>query len=94
MIESIKKFLKKIFNIKQIEKLPEQTAKINNETKNIKDEIKIENNIELLKIQKDYENGTIIDKKLSKEQVVKLINLYEEQLKELDYKILACNNKI
>lgn len=93
MIENIKKFFKKLFNMNYQEKLPEANTEKDCEKTNIRDEIKIEDNIELLKIQNNYENGKISEKNFSKTQIIKLINLYEKQINELNYRI-TCNKKI
>ena len=42
----------------------------------------------ILKLQNDYENGIIKDNELSEEQKEELMNLYDEQIKNLEEEIL------
>lgn len=87
MIDKIKEILKKIFRIRPKEKLLEASNKKTYEKENIRDIIKIEDTSKLLFFQKEYEKGNISETKLSNNQIKKLINLYESQIKELDYKL-------
>lgn len=88
MIEKIREILKKIFKIDYKEKLPESSGKTTYVKDNIRKNIKVEDNLKLLFLQKEYENGKIFETQLSNIQIKKLINLYENQIKELNYKLL------
>lgn len=41
----------------------------------------------LLKLQKDYENGIILEEELTKKQKEELMNLYNEQIRNLEDEI-------
>lgn len=87
----IKDFLKRIFCRR---KLLTETHKTNNRTfekNNIRDELKVNINFKLQKMQKEYENGNLNENNISNRNLKELINLYEEQIKELNYKIISTN---
>ena len=87
----IKDFFKRIFCRR---KLLTETYKTNNRTfekNNIRDELKVNINFKLQKMQKEYENGNLNENNISNRNLKELINLYEEQIKELNYKIISTN---
>ena len=94
MLEKIKEILKKIFRFNGKEKMLESANETNYKQENIRERLKTEDSSKILFLQKEYEKGKIFETKLSNCQIKKLINLYENQIKELDYKLLIKNNKI
>ena len=87
----IKEFFKRIFCRR---KLLTETHETNNRTfekNNIRDELKVNINFKLQKMQKEYENGMLNENNISNKNLKELIRLYEEQIKELNYKIISAN---
>lgn len=65
---------------------------MNNFFKNIrKDTIK---RLELLELQKKFEDGLISENNMNEAQKVDLEKLYDEQIQELDYKIQRKENEL
>ena len=96
-IFKIKKFFKKLFCVK--ENIQEDTnKKINNiEKNNFRENIKIkqdEEEMNIIKLQKEYKAGNIREEDMTDEEHKKLIDLYEKQNKELKEKIEIKKQKI
>lgn len=84
----IKKFFKRIFlkkEVKSINVVEDQEICSSKEKENFKKDIrKIEDeNIKLLKLQKQYIDGQVKEEELSKEQVNKLCELFDKQILNL-----------
>lgn len=88
-MKKIKEFFKKLFKKRNTLNLPKiDNTKINSEERaNIRKELKIKSNTKLIEIQKEYENGTLKDNDCLYRYIKDLIDLYENQIKELDYQI-------
>ena len=96
-ITKIKKIFKKLFGIK--ENIQEDTEKkINNiEKNNFKENIEIkrdEEELNIIKLQKEYKVGNIREEDMTDEEHKKLIDLYEKQNKELKEKIKTKKQRI
>ena len=96
-ITKIKKIFKKLFGIK--ENIQEDTEKkINNIKKNnFKENIEIkrdEEELNIIKLQKEYKAGNIREEDMTDEEHKKLIDLYEKQNKELKEKIETKKQRI
>ena len=94
MLEKIKEIFRKIFRVNAKQKLLETSNETTYQKENIRDSMKVEDNSKILFLQKEYEKGKIFETKLSNIQIKKLIKLYENQIKELDYKLLLRKNNI
>ena len=87
----IKEFFKRIFRRR---KLLTETHETNNRTfekNNIRDELKVNINFKLQNMQKEYESGNLNENNISNKNLKELIKLYENQIKELNYKINNIN---
>lgn len=89
-ITKIKKFFKKIFGIK--ENIQEsQNEKINAmEKNNFRENIELkqdEEELKIIKLQKEYKAGNVREEDMTDEEHRKLIDLYEKQNKQLKEKI-------
>ena len=87
----IKMFFKKIFNNEEVQE-PEEIYNYNNpvnqqiKKSSFADEIKVKPDLEreeLMKIQRDYENGLIKEEDMTPEQVSGIEKLYVEQISKL-----------
>jgi len=94
VLEKIKEIFRKIFRVNAKQKLLETSNETTYQKENIRDSMKVEDNSKILFLQKEYEKGKIFETKLSNIQIKKLIKLYENQIKELDYKLLLRKNNI
>ena len=94
MLEKIKEIFRKIFRVNAKEKMLEATNETIYKKDNIRDSIRVEDNSKILFLQKEYERGKIFETELSKNQIKKLIILYQNQIKELDCKLLLRKNNI
>lgn len=80
----IKNFFKNIFYKK--DKLENVSKEYNGKEKNFKQDIVIkqdEEMLRILKLQEDYKKGLIEEEDISKEDYKKLLDLYDEQNKEI-----------
>ena len=86
MLEKIKNFFKRLFNIKQIKLIEANTSdNIDKEEENsFKDELKLENNEEyrILDLQKKFKSGEIKVEEMEEEDKDALILLYIQNIKE------------
>ena len=55
---------------------------------------KIKENNQLLQLQRDYEDGKILEEQLTEEQKEKLILLYKQQIKTINENIEVYNKKL
>ena len=96
-ITKIKKFFKKLFCVKE-NKQEDTKREINNiEKNNFRENIEIkqdEEELNIIKLQKEYKAGNIREEDMTDEEHKKLINLYEKQNKELKEKIEIKKQKI
>lgn len=90
MFNKIRNMFERIFR-KQV--LLEESIKENKKIEqniNFRKELIESSNVEVINLQKQYENGEILEEDLPKYKINKLIKLYKEQIKELNDEI---NNK-
>lgn len=93
-MEKIKNFFKKLFSRNKVLKI-EQRYETNRdkEGKNIRDSVRVEKGrLELFKLQEKFEKNELDLYSLSKKQLQELTKLYEEQVKELNYKLGTTRN--
>lgn len=97
----IKNFFKKEEKINKVEKHEKNESYIyeNNIKDNMdfKDDIiikKSDEEIRILELQKQYKAGKILEEDMTEEDHEKLIELYKEQNKQLEEKIIIKKNKI
>ena len=87
----IKEFFKRLFSRRKLLTEIGETDDKGFEKSNIRDELKVNINFKLQKMQKEYENGMLNENNISNKNLKELIRLYEEQIKELNYKIISTN---
>ena len=87
----IKEFFRRLFNRRKLLIESNETNNKSFEKSNIRDELKVNIDFKLLKMQKEYENGIINQNNISNKKLKELIKLYEEQIKELNYNIISTN---
>ena len=86
-MEKIKEFFRRLFH-KNVElALPNESKIQDSNKKDIRKELKVKDNTNLLKLQNEYEKGKINEKSMSKKRLKEMIELYEKQIKELKYKL-------
>lgn len=93
-MEKIKNFFKKLFNRNKTLKIEKryETNRDKNEN-NIRDIIRVERGrLELFELQEKFEKNELDLYNLSKKQLQELTKLYEEQVKELNYKLGITKN--
>lgn len=93
-MEKIKNFFKKLFYRNKTLKIEQryETNRDKNE-KNIRDDIRVERvRVELFELQEKFEKNELDLYNLSKKQLQELTKLYEEQVKELNYKLGITKN--
>lgn len=87
----IKEFFKRLFSRRKLLTETGETEDKGFEKSNIREELKVNINFKLQKMQKEYENGMLNENNISNKNLKELIRLYEEQIKELNYKIISTN---
>lgn len=87
----IKEFFKRLFSRRKLLTATGETDDKGFEKSNIREELKVNINFKLQKMQKEYENGMLNENNISNKNLKELIRLYEEQIKELNYKIISTN---
>lgn len=99
--KKIKSFFMRLFNREEIIEEPVVENFTNNEQldkkKSFAEEIKVKEDTEktsLLKMQKDYEDGKLLEENMSAEQVSKLEKLYTEQITKLRQDYTSYKQKI
>lgn len=92
-MEKIKDFFKRIFKRNHLIQITEGKENLKKQGKKLRNELKVNEDKELLYFQKKFENGEINELTLSNRKVKELITLYENQIKELNYKIALKNCK-
>ena len=90
-MRKIKEFFKRLFSRRKLLTETGETDDKGFEKSNIRDELKVNINFKLQKMQKEYENGMLNENNISNKNLKELIRLYEEQIKELNYKIISTN---
>lgn len=87
----IKEFFKRLFSRRKLLTETGETEDKGFEKSNIREELKVNINFKLQKMQKEYENGMLNENNISNKNLKELIRVYEEQIKELNYKIISTN---
>lgn len=87
----IKEFFKRLFSRRKLLTETGETEDKVYEKSNIREELKVNINFKLQKMQKEYENGMLNENNISNKNLKELIRVYEEQIKELNYKIISTN---
>lgn len=99
------KYIKKIFKKEEKIKIVEEQEKNKKQTyqKSLKDNTdfrddityrKSDEEIRILELQKQYKAGNILEENMTEDDHAKLIELYKEQNKQLEEKIIIKKNKI
>ena len=99
------KYIKNIFKKEEKIKIVEEQEKNKKQTyqKSLKDNTdfrddityrKSDEEIRILELQKQYKAGNILEENMTEEENAKLIELYKEQNKQLEEKIIIKKNKI
>lgn len=86
-MEKIKEFFRRLFHKNVDLALPNESKIQDSRKKDIREELKVKDNTNLLKLQNDYEKGKINEISMSKKQLKEMIELYEKQIQELKYKL-------
>ena len=93
IIKKLKEIFNRIFKNDEVLKIDEVIPKNKLKEKNIKEELKTLSSFKLLKLQHEYETGNIKENQISNSKMKELIELYQQQINELDYK-LAMKRKL
>lgn len=96
-MEKIKNFFRKLFSRNKQLKLEPKSEDIHVEAKdnkdNIKESLRIDKRrLELIELQRKFEKNELDLYSLTKKQIQDLTALYEEQVKELNYKLGTIRN--
>lgn len=93
IIKKLKEIFNRIFKNDEVLKIDEVIPKNKLKEKNIKEELKTLSSFKLLKLQHEYETGNIKENQISNSKIKELIELYQQQINEIDYK-LAMKRKL
>ena len=93
IIKKLKEIFNRIFKNDEVLKIDEVIPKNKLKEKNIKEELKTLSSFKLLNLQHEYETGNIKENQISNSKMKELIELYQQQINELDYK-LAMKRKL
>lgn len=94
-MEKFKNFFRKIFSKNNPLKIESEykTTTSDNERKNLKENLRIEEKrLNLIELQRKFEKNELDIYSLSKKQLKELTSLYEQQIKELNYKLGIIRN--
>ena len=93
-MEKIKDFFRKLFFRNKQLKIESKNENINVESKNnMKESLRIDKRrLKLIELQKKFEKNELDLYSLTKKQIQDLTALYEEQVKELNYKLGTIRN--
>ena len=87
----IKEFFRRLFSRRKLLTVTDETNNKSFEKNNIRNQLKVNINFKLQKMQKEYEHGMLNENNISNKNLKELIRLYEKQIKELKYKIISKN---
>ena len=90
IIKKLKEIFNRIFKNDEVLKIDEVIPKNKLKEKNIKETL---SSFKLLKLQHEYETGNIKENQISNSKIKELIELYQQQINEIDYK-LAMKRKL
>lgn len=87
IVEKIKEFFYKLKKDKKVLLMESKSPNNKNVLNEFKESLDVRNEQKIVDLQKKYENDEISDKELSPFQVLDLIDLYKEQIDNLDMQI-------
>lgn len=83
----IREFFRKLFGRNKVLALEQETSQAVHKKMDIREALKVDEHKDIRKLQEKYESGLVQESSLSNSKLKSLIQLYETQIKELDYRI-------